>query len=92
MSESPELLHEAMQRGIAADRMAEYIGEFIDKRVREVETRVFKAIDSGQPLDPQMAVQAWIEVHAAVNLPKSLQKTARRGRDAGKKLKDAGQL
>jgi acyl-CoA reductase-like NAD-dependent aldehyde dehydrogenase len=87
--EQAELIS-TVQAGLAAERMYGYIGEFVRRERKKVEEKVFKAIKRGDPLDPQVAIQAWIEIHAIEQVPAKLRREVKLGAAAAEKIEAAG--
>lgn len=87
MSETPgDPLISKIQEGHFAERILEVINDFVDRERRKIEEKVFKALAKGDYLDPQAAVQAWVEFRAVTELPAKLRKQARDGHVASEKL------
>lgn len=60
--------------------------EMIDRLERAVIRRVFQRLNSGETLDPQFAVQAWMELFAHHRVRSSLTQTERVGQSAGETI------
>ena len=83
---------EKMAQGKAAERILEFMGEFVVAELGRIEARVFKLIEAEEYLDPNIAVQAWIQYHAVEQLPKKLRRQMKDGQQAAKKLAEAKAL
>ncbi len=62
--------------------------EIIGRLERAVTMRVFQRLNSGEPLDPQFAVQAWMELFAHARVRNGLTKTQRVGQSAGETISE----
>lgn len=60
----------------------------LDKLVNAVHRRVFQQLNSGETLNPQFAVQCWMELFAYRNARNSLTKVERIGQSAGETLQE----
>ncbi len=64
------------------------LNEMIDRLERAVIRRVFQRLNSGETLDPQFAVQAWMELFAHHRVRSSLTKAERVGQSAGETISE----
>lgn len=90
--EDPQELMSLVQQGTLASRMLEFIDEHIEAKETAIRDQIFAVLDSKSALDPQKAVQAWIEVRALHAFPKELRKQVRDGIRAGEKLEKQGDV
>ena len=60
----------------------------LDRLERAVTMRVFQRLNSGETLDPQFAVQAWMELHSYHRTRSSLTKVEVVGQSAGETISE----
>lgn len=73
-------LQEKVFQGAAASSFAEFArGVLIGEQESAIRKRIFDAIDSGDPLDPTKAAQAWIELRAVYKLIARLERLGAAG-------------
>lgn len=60
----------------------------LDKLSAAVQRRVFQKLNSGETLDPQFAVQCWMELFAYTRTRNSLTKVEHTGQSAGETLQE----
>lgn len=76
---------ERMARAREAELDLDRVAPVLDMRREQVIQQVFQKLREG-PLDPQMAVQAWLSMYEITQLERSLRSEIRQGRKAGEKL------
>jgi len=87
MSEFDKALTKTVTSGeIAAATPAFH--EMIDRLERAVIRRVFQRLNGGETLDPQFAVQAWMELFAHHRVRSSLTQTERVGQSASETISE----
>ena len=64
------------------------LGQMIDRMEHAVTMRVFQRLRTGETLDPQFAVQAWMELFAHSRLRSSLTKGIAVGQSAGETISE----
>ncbi len=83
-------LHEKVTKGATAGHLVEFAErEIIEPFESRIRNSMFLAIDSDDPLDPQKAAQAWIELRAVYKLVKDLKRRQSEGEAAHKKLSES---
>jgi len=84
-------LLEQSQRGATAAHLLEFHEkEVLPEQEKSIRKRIFALIDdSNVALEPDIAVQAWIELRAAYKLTQRLGKLKRRGEVANLSLADS---
>lgn len=88
MTEGPKVDDlEAIQRGAEARKLLEHTERCVGVRNAKIRKRIYKALDSGTPLDPVAAVQAWLELHEGEKLVAFMEGEIRRGVQAGERAK-----
>lgn len=79
--------------GRLAGALLELLETELDKREKAIRTKIRSAINQpGKYLEPQLAVQAWLEMQAIDDLRASLTKRQRSGRSAGEREIERGRL
>ena len=81
-------LMDRVSDGKAAEKMLDLMADLVTKDRKRVEERVFAQIEKQGFIEPHLAVQAWIELHALTQLPKRLRRQARDGKVAGQKVEE----
>jgi hypothetical protein len=82
-------LHSKVLQGAAADHLAEFARDvLLSDQERAIRKKIFAIIDSDGPLDPDLAVQSWVELRAVYKLIHRLEKVATGGEAANKTLHD----
>jgi hypothetical protein len=79
----------AAHRGKLAETADALIEEEINNLEAAVQLRIFVQLDEGKAIDPQEAVQAWLQRYAYMKLKQRLKKAASRGLRAGYQLEAA---
>lgn len=70
-----------LEKGRVAGAAAQAIADELDDRSHKVEMRIYRILNAtDQILDPQQAVQAWIEMHEIQKLRRALTRRERRAR------------
>jgi hypothetical protein len=88
--EEVELL-EKSQMGVVAGQLAAFARqEVLGREERSIRAKIFEIIDSSKPLDPVLAVQAWIELRSAYKLIAALEKLEKLGTGARSTLSQRG--
>ncbi len=64
------------------------LGQMIDRMEHAVTMRVFQRLRTGETLDPQFAVQAWMELFAYARTRSSLTKAQAIGQSAGETISE----
>lgn len=76
-----------LSAGHAAGAALELIAQELDNRERTIATAIFRILsDQEKTLDPQKAVQGWIELHEINKLRQSLSKRQRVGVRASERV------
>ena len=75
----------AFARGRDAELVLAYLAPWVEKRQSMVEKRVYAILESGEPLDPNVAVQSWAEHRAAGKLLADLEREINIGKSAGER-------
>lgn len=75
-----------MRSGQTASALAHLIGPRLDAMDAAVDRRIMSHLASGAALDPNLAVQAWMEKHAIARLRKTLLAQESTGRKAAARL------
>ena len=60
----------------------------LDKACASVQARIFQQLNSNKTLDPQFAVQAWMELYAYSRTRKGLTQAQVRGQSAGETISE----
>ena len=82
-------LHSRVLQGAAADHLAEFAREvLLEDQECSIRKKIFAIIDGDGPLDPDLAVQSWVELRAVYKLIHRLEKVATGGEAANKTLGD----
>lgn len=75
-------------KGQSAGAVLSHLGPTLDQHEAEIDRRVYAKLQAGDTLDPQAAVQFWMEKFSIHKLRKTLQTQENRGIKAGKRLGD----
>ncbi len=78
-----------MQRGQAAGAVRTALDMEIAERQAQIDKSVYALIRSGEILDPQRAVQLWMEKAALARLMHDLERKEKVGQGAAKRIKPA---
>ena len=79
-------LREKASRGVIAGQLREHAQGVADSQEEQIRSKIFEVIDSPNPLDQDVAVQAWIELRAVYKLVRSFKRAEMEGRTAGETL------
>ena len=80
-------LQEIVLKGAAATHLAEFAEQVIlNEEEDSIRRNIFAMIGSGEPLNPQKAVEAWLQLHAAYRLVERLNRIKRAGETANLRL------
>ncbi len=90
MNQKEILEEQALTSKVTAGHRADLVAELVDDHVNsersKIENGIFSRIDQGAPITPELAVQAWIQLHALRNLGRTLARKKRDGQSAAKRL------
>ena len=64
------------------------LNALLDQQARAVERRVFQKLNGGETLDPQFAVQAWMELFALSRVRSGLTKAQAMGQSASETISE----
>lgn len=67
-------------------QVRQVIDDEIERRERAVDNRILVMLNRGEALDPQVAVQAWLERKALRDLKNALTRREGKGKSAGRSL------
>ena len=86
MSDGPDAELERRLAELSRGQLATQFGPMLDELLTVLEDatrkRVFRALDSPEGLDTQLAIQAWTEWRAYAKLRRAILRTEKRGRTA----------
>jgi hypothetical protein len=82
-------LQETALRGAGASALAAQAEIVVAEQEARIRRDIFTAIDSREPLDPQKAIQAWLELRSAYKFVSSLRKVKNQGVSASEQLQAA---
>lgn len=77
-------------RGQDAQLILSYLEEWVARRKSMIEKRIYAAMESGDPIDPNLALQSWAEHRAVHKLRADLEREVSRGAKAGESIEDSG--
>lgn len=87
----PREMDEALTRVVTGGEIAvaaPAINAMLEKLERAVTRRVFQRLNSGETLDPQFAVQAWMELFAHARTRSSLTRAQAIGQSASETISE----
>ncbi len=91
MSVSTKVLDEALAKIVTSGEIeaaAPALSLVLDRLEQAVTRRVFQRLRSGETLDPQFAVQCWMELFANARVRSSLTKGIAVGQSAGETISE----
>lgn len=72
--------------GQAAGRLAESLAPEFERRHRAIEKKIYDRLAAGQVVDPQLALQCWIEKYELARLERELVHRQRRGERSAERV------
>lgn len=79
-----------VQQGKAARGLADFLGAELDRLDREADKRIYRLLMRNEAVDPQLALQVFLEKYAMHKLAQDLLKLMRAGESAGERISARG--
>ena len=86
MNEETDALLSALSIGQTAMTARALIEEILAGAESRIDAKIFRTLRAGETLDPQLAIQSWIEKSAINDLRRALSTKERKGQHASKAL------
>lgn len=74
------------RRGQMASRVKQELDEVLDQQEKKAIAQVMTRLNSGEVLDPQFAIQQWLELYSVHRFRRVLSQREREGVSAGSKV------
>ena len=75
-----------VQQGKAARTLVDFLGKELDRLDREADKRIYRMLKLREAVDPQLALQVFMEKYAMHKLAQDLLKLMRAGESAGERI------
>ena len=73
-------------QGDIAERLEAAVGKRFEEREERTKAQVFELLDSGKTLEPQLAIQKWMELYAMDQLKRTIRASKRKATAASKRF------
>lgn len=75
-----------LSRAQAAKAAIDFLGDELFGKQQQIDLAVFRKLEAGEPIDPQWALQMWMEKWAVWQFQSRLMKTLKSGEGAARTL------